>query len=119
MSDRQNGARPAEMAAAPSYLLRNLVVFGRYLRRAGLRVDPGRQLELARALSLVDIGRREDFRQAARAVVVTRRDEIPLFERAFAQFWEEIRGETTLPGGIPPELLSQVPQFGAQEQAAS
>src|SRR5258708_9051970 len=66
-----------------SAFLHNLVVFGRFLRRAGLRVDPARQAELARALSLIDMGRRADFRQAAPAVVVTRREGLAVFGPAF------------------------------------
>lgn len=100
---------PAQGEVAASALLRNLVVFGRFLRRAGLRVDPARQIELARALSLIDLGRREDFREAARAVVVTRREDNPLFDRAFEAFWRRVRGERSTDGGVPRELLDQVP----------
>src|SRR4051812_26527615 len=93
----------------PNAILHNLIIFGRYLRRSGLRVDPARQVELAGALSLIDMGRREDFRSAARAVVVTKREDLAVFDRAFNEFWAALRGETELTSPFPSNLLNQAP----------
>ena len=95
------------LAPLPSVLLHNVVVFGRFMRQSGLKVDPGRQLELARALSVIDMSRREDFEAAARASIVTRREENALFNQAFARFWQAVRGEAEF--NMPGHLLDQVP----------
>ncbi len=68
-------------------LLRNLVLFGRVLRNAGVEVAPGQLKELARALAFIDIGNRIDFYAAARAILVHRREDIEKFDRAFGLFW--------------------------------
>ncbi len=74
--------------SSPPHLLRNLVLFGRVLRGLGLDVNPGRLLDLSRALSLVSIGRRSDFYHASRSLLVHRREDIPLFDQAFEMFWQ-------------------------------
>jgi hypothetical protein len=77
-------------------LLPNLLLFGRVLRGLGLRVDPGRMLELARALEHVGL-RRDDVYAAARALCVRRREELALFDAAFEAFWRApARGVTQL-----------------------
>ncbi len=69
------------------HLLRNLVLFGRVLRNAGIEVAPGQVKELARALTLIDIGNRADFHAAARALLVHRHEDIAKFDQAFSLFW--------------------------------
>lgn len=71
----------------PSSLLRNLVIFGRFLRRAGIRVTSSQFIEVTNSLSLIDISSKEDFRNAARCILVSRHDDIELFDRAFELFW--------------------------------
>jgi hypothetical protein len=71
-----------------SRLLDNLLVFGRVLRRAGLDVHPGRLLDLVDALELVNLASRDEVYHACRTLLVHRQEEIPLFDRAFAAFWQ-------------------------------
>ncbi len=75
------------MKTKKSQLLRNLVTFGRLLRRLGIEVTLKQVLALVDALELLDIARRADVKDAARAVLVNRRDQIELFDRAFDLFW--------------------------------
>lgn len=82
--------------ASPGHLLRNLVLFGRVLRRLGLDVNPGRMIDLVEALSHVEVGVRSDFYHAARSLLVHRKDDIPLFDEAFAMFWQKPLGEWKL-----------------------
>jgi uncharacterized protein with von Willebrand factor type A (vWA) domain len=74
--------------AKPSFLLKNLVLFGRLLRSLGMDVGSGQVIDLAAALEHIDIGRRDDFYHAARAIFVHRHAQVPLFDLAFNQFWQ-------------------------------
>lgn len=79
-----------------SRLLTNVVLFGRLLRRSGLRVSTGQLLSFVEALPLVDLGQREQVYHAARALLVTRRDDIPVFDLVFHRFWRAGIGTTTV-----------------------
>jgi uncharacterized protein with von Willebrand factor type A (vWA) domain len=68
-------------------LLRNLLVFGRLLRRMGVKVTSGGLIELVHSMGWIDIQRKEDFRDAARCILVSRHDDLALFEQAFELFW--------------------------------
>jgi uncharacterized protein len=76
---------PMDETAEP--LLRNLVLFSRLLRDAGVLATPGGTVELAQALSLVDLSRREDVYNASRCVLVNRHADLEAFDRAFSMFW--------------------------------
>lgn len=109
------------MAAESHHLLRNLVLFGRVLRGLGLDVNPGRMMDLVKALSYVEVGIRSDFYHASRSLLVHQRDDIALFDQAFEMFWQkplsewklsEIRGRRvrrnkTKPLVVPPPLESE------------
>ncbi len=69
------------------HLLHNLLLFGRVLRGLGLDVNPGRMMDLVKALGTVQVGRREDFFFAARSLLVHREEDLALFDQAFSQFW--------------------------------
>jgi uncharacterized protein with von Willebrand factor type A (vWA) domain len=69
-------------------LLHNLILFGRLLRGLGLDVNPGRMVDLVRALEHVQIGQKADFYFTARSLLVHDRDDLPLFDEAFARFWQ-------------------------------
>ncbi len=71
------------------HLLRNLVLFGRVLRNAGVDIAPGQIKELAQALPYIDIGNKFDFYAAARALLVHRREDLAKFDQAFALFWKQ------------------------------
>jgi uncharacterized protein with von Willebrand factor type A (vWA) domain len=62
--------------------------FGRLLRRSGLSVPIGNVLAFAEALAAVGLGQREGVYWAGRATLVHRPEDLPLFDRAFAVFWE-------------------------------
>jgi hypothetical protein len=69
-------------------LLRNLVLFVRLLRSAGVPASPDQIVDLVRALPLLDLRRRDEFKDAARASLVTSREQAELFDRAFDLFWK-------------------------------
>ncbi len=69
-------------------MLRAAVAFGRVLRGAGLRVGPDRVVGFARALEEVDVGRRDDVYWAGRITLTSRPEDIEVYDRAFALFWE-------------------------------
>ncbi len=69
-------------------LVANAVAFGRLLRRVGVPVEPGQTRAFLEALELVGLGNPLTARAAGRAVYVRRREELPLFDRAFALFWQ-------------------------------
>lgn len=68
-------------------LLRNLVLFGRVLRRLGMDVDPGRIADLVAAAEAVSIRNRSDFQAAARSLLVHRREDLARFDDAFDAFF--------------------------------
>jgi uncharacterized protein with von Willebrand factor type A (vWA) domain len=71
------------------YLLQNLLVFGRLLREAGIPVTPGQIRNLAECLSYIDPADRRDFFNTSRCLFVHCADDLALFERAFALFWDQ------------------------------
>jgi uncharacterized protein len=70
-------------------LLRNLVLFGRVLRAAGLKVTSAQLADVACALQLIEIGRRSDFKDAARALLISRHEHRSAFDLLFDQFWRQ------------------------------
>ncbi len=68
-------------------LLHNLLLFGRVLRGLGMDVNPGRMVDLVRALDHIEIGNKADFYYAARTLLVHEREDLPLFDEAFDLFW--------------------------------
>ncbi len=72
---------------AGGQLLHNLLLFGRVLRGLGLDVNPGRMMDLVKALGEVEVGRRDDFYFASRSLLVHREEDLPLFDQAFNHFW--------------------------------
>jgi uncharacterized protein len=70
-----------------SNLLRNLLVFGRLLRRLGIDVHTGRLVDVAEALQHVDLGSRDEVYHTCRALLVYRHEDLPIFDRAFEAFW--------------------------------
>lgn len=76
------------MTEPNTFLLPNILLFPRLLRRAGLPISPEQSLNFAQALSLVDIGRREQVYHAARCLLVTRAEHLALFTILFNRFWQ-------------------------------
>lgn len=70
------------------HLLRNMVLFGRMLRAAGMEVTPTQILDLVEGLRQIDMRRREDFKNTAQTILVSRYEQLDLFSRAFDLFWQ-------------------------------
>jgi len=70
-----------------SNLPRNLLVFGRLLRRLGIGVHTGRLVDVTEALQHVDLGSRDEVYHTCRALLVYRHEDLPVFDRAFEAFW--------------------------------
>jgi uncharacterized protein with von Willebrand factor type A (vWA) domain len=83
-------------------LVRNLLLFGRTLRAAGLDVHLGRMLDVLEALAHVDAGARDEVYHTCRTLLVHRHDDLATFDRVFEAFWT---GQTMTPatdGPTPP-----------------
>ena len=77
-------------AASPveSTVERMAVAFARILRGAGVTVPPDSVHTFVGALALVGLDSREDVYWSARATLVRTPEEIPIFDDAFAVFWD-------------------------------
>lgn len=84
MSGTLLGATPAERMA---------VTFARVLRGASLRVPIGNVLMFVEALGKVGIDERHSVYWAARATLIHQPEDLPLFDRAFAVFWDHARAD--------------------------
>jgi uncharacterized protein with von Willebrand factor type A (vWA) domain len=82
-----------------SNLQRNLIVFGRLLRRAGIDVHVGRMIDVSDALQHVNLAARDEVYYTCRALLVHRHDQLPVFDRAFEVFWRGQAGSSTLVKG--------------------
>ena len=76
-----------------SFLLRNLLHFGRLLRALGLDVQAGRMLDVATALEHIEIGRRSDFYFTLQTLLIHRSQDLALFDEAFRVFWRPPPGD--------------------------
>jgi hypothetical protein len=86
-----------------SNLQRNLIVFGRLLRRAGIDVHVGRLIDVTEALPHVDLGSRDEVYHTCRALLVHRHDQLAMFDRAFEMFWRVHLGRSaSVTGGSRP-----------------
>lgn len=70
-------------------LTANLVVFGRLLRSVGLDIATAETITAIDAVQRVGLSRRDDVYHALRASLVRRHDDIPVFDAAFAAFWQD------------------------------
>ncbi|MDP2618930.1 MAG: VWA domain-containing protein [Hyphomicrobiales bacterium] len=74
---------------ADGRLADNVIHFVRLLRGAGLSVGPAQALGALEALQTAGIGRKQDFYWTLHATLVTRREHKPIFDQAFALFWQK------------------------------
>ena len=65
----------------------NIVLFGRALRKAGLKVGPGAIADAVEAVEAIGIGSREEFHAALCSVFVKRHEDLAVFDEAFRLFW--------------------------------
>jgi uncharacterized protein with von Willebrand factor type A (vWA) domain len=86
-------------ATAPVALDRLAVGFARLLRAAGMDVPVGTTVLFAEALGQLGASRRELVYWAGRATLVSRPEDLVLFDRAFAAWWER---RFEFPVGSPP-----------------
>jgi uncharacterized protein len=70
-----------------SFLLHNLLHFGRLLHALGADVHAGRMVDVMRALEHIAVGRRSDFYFALRSLLIHRPHDMALFDEAFRVFW--------------------------------
>jgi uncharacterized protein len=70
------------------WLLRNLVLFVRLLREAGIPASPNQVIDLVQALEWLDLQRREEVKDAGRAVLVNSREQAEIYDRAFDLFFQ-------------------------------
>lgn len=87
-------------------LTTNVTEFCHLLRRSGVLVGPGDSLDALRSLSYLDIADREAVYLGLRTVLVKRVEDYPLFETAFATFFD----------GELPALRERPPQSGTSDE---
>ena len=82
------------------------VAFGQVLRGLGLAVPIGSVIQFAEALGLVGFDRRDGVYWAARSTLVHRPEDLGLFDRAFAVFWEQHGGPRDGPNEEEPMRIT-------------
>ncbi len=96
-----NGPAPSEGAAQ-----RMATAFARLLRGLGLSVPIGCVLTFTEALGALGINERDSVYWAGRATLVRRPEDLALFDRAFAVFWEARDGASTEEAESEPQHIS-------------
>ena len=87
-----------------SRLVKNVVLFCRTLRQAGMAIGPGEVIEAARAVASVGVSRRDDFRMALRAVLVNEPSQFRIFDQAFHIYFRNPRLLERMMGLLLPTL---------------
>jgi len=67
----------------------NIIHFARALRRAGLRIGPGRVVDAIRAVEAIGFTDRADFYWTLQACFVSRPEERAVFAQCFRLFWRD------------------------------
>src|SRR5262245_64469208 len=70
-------------ALGPDTVVRDVVAFGRLLRRAGLEVGPGRVIDAVAGLDAIGVEDGEDVYWTLRATLVSRGEDLDAFDGAF------------------------------------
>jgi uncharacterized protein with von Willebrand factor type A (vWA) domain len=112
---------------APTRDLTNAVIrFCRLLRAEGVGVTPSESVDALRALACLDLGDRNEVYWGLRAVLTAGPEDIPIFDRLFAEFWSltastapEIPGGPISPSQLPDEEVSQNELRLTQTQAVA
>ena len=82
-------------------MVASVMQFGRYLRQAGLEVDPGQTATFLRSLTLIGFDDQRDVRVAGRTIFVRRWEDMPIYDAAFDHFWRRQSGSSRLEGQLP------------------
>lgn len=88
--------------AAPTGVDRMAVAFARVLRGAGLDVPVGTVITFTEALGAVGVAQRPAVYWAGRATLVHRHEDIAVYDRAFAAFWD-----ATHPAGVEAPVITE------------
>ncbi|MFM1989356.1 MAG: hypothetical protein RJA99_2313 [Pseudomonadota bacterium] len=95
--------------AKPGSLARNIVVFARVLRDAGMPIGLDRTVAAVRAVDAVGVAHREDVRAALCATLVGHRDQMPLFDAAFEAFWRDPKLAERMMAAMLPKIAGRRP----------
>ena len=93
-----------DLTAGPDHGERLAVGFCRLLRRVGLRVPASSTISFTEALGLVGVEQRDAVYWAGRSTLVHRPEDLNLFDRAFAAYWQGRVGESIDIEGTPPPV---------------
>lgn len=83
----QDGVIIAPSPTGDGRLADNIVLFGRTLRKAGLKIGPGAIADAIEAVEAIGIGSREEFHAALCSIFVKRHEDLAVFDEAFRLFW--------------------------------
>ena len=81
------------------------VGFCRALRRAGVRLPPSATVNFVEALGLVGVETRDAVYWSGRATLIHRPEDIGLYDRVFAVYWQKRMGETIGFEGTPQPVV--------------
>ncbi|NTF42128.1 VWA domain-containing protein [Rhizobium rhizogenes] len=103
----QEGVVATSSPAGDGRLADNIVLFGRALRKAGLKIGPGAIVDVIEAVEAIGIGSREEFHAALCSVFVKRHDDLAVFDEAFRLFWSPQDLLAKMIAMIPSEALDR------------
>lgn len=83
---------------------RIVVGFCRVLRRAGLLVPASSTINFGEAIDLVGVEERAAVYWAGRSTLIHRPEDLPLYDRVFAAFWEQRAGQNFRVDDTPPPV---------------
>ncbi len=98
-------AAPVEMVSAVDHGERLAVGFCRVLRRAGVRLPPSATINFVDAVGLVGAETRDAVYWAGRATLIHRPEDIALYDRVFAVYWQRQQGESIGFEGTPQPVV--------------
>ncbi len=104
------GPSPAGHTDPATQAERIVVGFAQVVRGLGLDVPVGSVIAFARALGEVGLERRSSVYWAGRATLVHRPEDVPAYDRAFAQYWGDQHGWTA-----PRRTVSVTLQIDSEE----
>ena len=107
-----NSKHPDPGGIRGEVLAYNVLVFGRALRKLGLKIGTDHIGDFLRAMVRIGIERQTDVRAAGRAIFAKRKSERDLFDEAFELFW---RRATAV--GRPSKELPRMTDRWAEEMA--